>query len=160
MSRQKSVKKRGQILKDVKRKLTKQEEMNLCNCLHTRKGDVDIVPINNGDGLTYRCRICGKVIKANKINKETRVSTNPNDASDKKVQVGYDDVINKIDSMCDVIKMNLNEETRKDEKMADQLAEFQFRARNQIVPLYEACLKKTGQKQKQSGPRTFFASGR
>lgn len=161
MSRQKSIRKRSQILKDIKRKLTKQEEMNLCNCLHTRKGDVDFIPIPGKDGLHYRCRICGKELSVQKIAKETKWSKNPNDPNDIKVQIGYENVFEVLDSMLDVIKINLNEDTRKDEKMADQIAEYQYRTRNQIGPLYEACLKKTGQtKKKGTGERTFFSSGR
>lgn len=137
--------KRKKMLDDINSELSKNYEKNQCDCLHTRKGELNIVPSQKRkfEGqLCYLCKSCAKELTLNQVPQKTTVKVNPQDPNDYKVIVGYEDAIAQLDSMCDVIKMSLNIEKPKDARIAERISETQYRIRNNIAKLYQASLSK------------------
>jgi len=145
MSERQNTGKRNKMLNSVAQELSKSREKNMCDCCHTRKGDLNLVKAKDrsapGD-LRYICRACEKKINLNKLPERTTVT----ESGDGKysVQLGYLDVIEAADNMLDVIKMSLNLENEKEQKIANHMAEAQYRIRNNIPKLYKAALLKNG----------------
>lgn len=137
--------KRKKMLDNIHSELNKNYEKNQCDCLHTRKGELNIVPSQRrkSEGqLCYVCKLCAKELTLNQVPQKTTVKTNPQNPEDYKVIVGYEDAVSQLDSMCDVIKMSLNMEKPKDARIAERISETQYRIRNNIVRLYQASLNK------------------
>lgn len=147
-TRNRSIGKKMKVLKGIQSDWKKQNEKLRCDCLHTRKGELDIKPSTRrrGEGqLCYVCRQCEKELSLNMVPQKTTVKMNPQNPNDYKVIVGYEDAVAQLDSMCDIIKMSLNVEREKDAKIATRISEAQYRIRNNIIPLYQASLNKTKQ---------------
>lgn len=141
MSKAQAIQKREKILEKMEESVKKNRIRNQCECLHTRKGDPDIIKANNAKNgeLLYVCKQCEKEIRINRVPETTYV-----DEHSGKVVIGYRDAVKALDSMCDIIKMSLNLEKEKDEKLHDVMAEFQYRLRKDIVGLYKASLQNGG----------------
>ena len=141
--RQKNTGKRNKVLAEVGRELAKNKEKNMCDCCHTRRGEVNVVKSKDrksaGD-LRYLCRACEKKLNLNRLPAKTTVRQNPDGTYD--VSIGYMDALEAVDSMIDAIKMSLNLEKEREVKIANHMAETQYRVRNNIPKLYEAVTNK------------------
>jgi len=106
-------------------------EKNQCDCVHTRKGELEIRPSEKKKAgeLLYVCRLCKKDLCLNKIE-----------------EVDLDQAITIIDRAIDTIKMHLDLDKAKDAAIAERMAECQFRVRNQVKKAYMATLKNGGRK--------------
>jgi hypothetical protein len=129
MSETRNPGKRRKMLDSIHNEWKKNVEKNMCDCLHTHKGDLNIVPSpkkKNGL-LIYTCRACTKELHLNVID-----------------EADQDQALNIVDRMCDIIKMSLDQEKPKDQKIAEKISETQFRVRNQLKSYYAAALQKNG----------------
>lgn len=158
---QKGIRKLNSEIKKSQTKLTRAKEKNMCKCLHTRKGELDLVPSNmkRGNGAKMMlCVNCNKDVQVNRVPKETAVKEHNGNFT---VNVGREDAVNAVDSMMDIIKMNLNPENEKDREFIKQIAEAQFLIRNRLITLYEASLQNTaggkGGRRKGKRPSTSSA---
>ena len=121
--------KRSKMLHTIYKDWKTNVEKNQCDCVHTRKGELEIRPSEKKrDGLLlYVCRLCEKDLCLNKI-----------EESD------LDQAIAIIDRAIDTIKMHLDLDKAKDAAIAERMAECQFRIRNQVpVPRPMLLLKIT-----------------
>lgn len=121
------------IKKEVDQVTKQERELGLlrenlkCTCVHTKKGDLTLVRVPE-DASKYRCKQCQKVIKISRLD-------------DKEIQ----DAIDVLDRMVDTIKLSSDVNREDDAKMVKKLAKFQFRLRNEIMPFYNASIKKNNQ---------------
>ena len=116
-----AIDKQDQNLKVVREQLKSR-------CPHTDKnGDLDIVRKQNSqDGeLKYICRRCKKELNLKKI-------------PENDLQAACD----TIDRACDVIKLSLDTQRDGDKEILKRVSKVQYRARNEIMKLYGASLKK------------------
>jgi len=152
---QKKVHESKEKLDLTQRQLDLMHERNKCNCLHTRKGDVDLIPLNGkrtGGAVKMLCVVCGKEVQVNQIPKETTVkSYGENHQS---VIVGRQDAINAVDAMLDIIKIGIDEKSKskKEEDLLKTIADTQMFLRTRLLNMYEGSLRegnKTGKKKRQ-----------
>lgn len=120
--------KRSKMLHTIYNDWKTNVEKNQCDCVHTRKGELEIRPSEKKrDGqLLYVCRLCEKDLCLNKISEPE-----------------LDNAIQIIDRAIDTIKMNLNLEKQRDVAIAERMAECQYRVRNNVKKAYLATLKNT-----------------
>lgn len=143
----KDIKKRRKLIDDQELQLRKGKEKNKCECLHTRHGELNVVPSKNKrpDHLEYICNDCRKEIVFNKIPERTVVTDeHGNVLNNVKVTIGLVDACNAIDAAVDTIKITLDTQNDKDKKIGEELALYQYRTRNQISQLYGKALQKQG----------------
>lgn len=117
--------KRSKMLHTIYKDWKTNVEKNQCDCVHTRKGELEIRPSEKKRDslLMYVCRLCEKDLCLNKIEEHD-----------------LDQAITIIDRAIDTIKMHLDMEKAKDAAIAERLAECQFRVRNQVKKAYMATL--------------------
>lgn len=138
----KNIKKRIKLIDEQELQLRKGKEKSRCECPHTDRGELDVVP--NGKGpLQYKCKSCTKDINFKKIPENTEVRDgNNNEVRDVKVTVGLFDACDTIDNAIDTIKITLDLQNEKDKELLGELAVLQYRIRNQVTKLYGKALKK------------------
>lgn len=124
MSRLENNRKIKKKITEIERRNHLNDEKNKCDCLHFRKkGELSLIPTNKGK-LIYLCGECRKELDLNVFN----------DAE-------IDHALNVIDRMCDAIKLNIDPDVEKDEKIANCVAEVQFRVRTQMRDWYVNALR-------------------
>jgi len=139
---QKQVKKRIHELRQIRRETDVWQIRTECECVHTRKNDLDVIPVKDprdkrGFNVVVRCRNCNRILILDKLPRNTKVTVNPNNPDDTKVSIGYHDVIEGIERMCDTIKISLIMDDPKDRKLAKNLSEFMFFALTKLEKAYE-----------------------
>ena len=123
-----NMKKQVESLNTHEQKLKVLREQMKSKCPHTDKnGDLDIVPKQNRQNgeLLYICKRCGKELNLKKINEEELRAA-----------------CELIDRACDVVKLSLDLQREGDQEILKRIGKTQYRARNEIVKLYGASLKK------------------
>lgn len=119
--------KKEQLLKKISKDVEKERRYNQSACLHTNDHGPDVRFIRAGqpDGIIlFECRNCDKQIRGNKIAPKT-------------LQSSADVLV----SAMDTIKMQLDMNKPSDRKVANWIAECQYRCQYNIVPLYAATQK-------------------
>lgn len=131
--------KRSKMLHTIYNDWKTNVEKNQCDCVHTRKGELEIRPSEKKrDGLLlYVCRLCEKDLCLNKIE-----------------EADLDQAIAIVDRAIDTIKMHLDLDRPKDAAIAERMAECQFRVRNQLKKAYQATLKNGRKGGKGNGRRS------
>ena len=121
------IKKQMDAINKQERDLRNVREVMMCDCCHTRSGDLNIVPKQNRQNgeLLYLCKECTKDLNLKKIEENEARSA-----------------IDIVDRMCDVIKISLDTSREDEAKMAKKLSKVQYRVRNDLLKLYSASLKK------------------
>lgn len=118
----KTLHKKEQILEKLVKSLEKKRELIQCDCLHTTDDGFNVRMIKKENGeIAFECRNCKKRINASRV-PENRI----------------DQSINAIDMMCDMIKMNLDVQTKKDADIADWISLVQYHTRCHMKQLYAA----------------------
>lgn len=136
------IKKRSKLIGDQRLQLMKGEEHNKCECPHTDHGELNVVPVNGKGPLHYKCKDCQKDINFTKIPENSEIR-------DGKVVVGIYDACDTIDNAIDTIKITLDLQNDKDKGLLSELAELQYRVRNQVPKFYgKALTKNNGNRKK------------
>ena len=119
--------KRRKLIGKVQKQCMINDERNKCDCNHSDHHEMDITPKKNrkpGE-LLYTCNQCLKDLHLNIVEEDDQRQS-----------------CNILDTMCDVIKMNLDPEKEKEAEVAKTVASVQFFVRNNAMKLYAASLKK------------------
>lgn len=123
----------------MSKEIDKRKEKLKCVCPHTNHNIPTLYPQEgSGDkGVSHSCYQCAKEINLRRIPKEKR-----------------SEAIDIIDSMIDVIKLNLVLDRPKDKKLLEKVGKLQFGARNIINQYYELTQNSyTNKKKKESNTR-------
>lgn len=119
-----NIKKQTEVLQKQRSRFAKVEEELQSKCLHTKNGELALIPSHSGEPNTYVCHLCRKVVKLSRVEPEE-----------------LENAIGTIDRACDIIKLNVVADRDEDIDVAEKIAKLQYRVRNLLKPCYFASLK-------------------
>lgn len=154
----KAPKKMMMNINNYEKKLDKLKTQVRCSCSHKKGGapDLLITGKRTGDGRKiYKCKQCGKELVISSYPKNL---TKQNDGT---VVIGYEDALEAVRYMIDIVKVMQNEKNKADRKRLDYLGENQYFLTEELPKMYEATLQltKKSNKKKNNTHRDVYVMG-
>lgn len=127
-----NIKKQMELTEKKEREFSKFKEDVQCRCTHTKHGELTVKRLNNQGNsdsddpkLEFICTQCRKKLSFARIS-----------------EAALAEACKIIDQTIDIIKVTAETSREEDQKMVSKLAKIQYRVRNDLIPFYNASLKK------------------